>query len=40
VRSRGPAEEVTLMVHDDGPVGLDQVRVVFKDLLTRSYPAS
>src|SRR6266508_1413010 len=29
--SRGPAEEVTLMVHDDGPVGLDRVRVVFDD---------
>src|SRR5207247_11214686 len=29
--SRGPAEEVTLMVHDDGPVGLDQMRVAFDD---------
>src|SRR5207247_1697279 len=29
--SRGPAEEVTLMVHDDEPVGLDRVRVVFDD---------
>jgi hypothetical protein len=27
----GPAQEVTFMVHDDGPVGLDGVQVAFDD---------
>jgi len=27
----GPAQEVTFMVHDDGPVGLDCVAVAFDD---------
>jgi len=31
VGSRGPASEVTLAVQDDGPVGLDGVRVCFDD---------
>jgi hypothetical protein len=31
VGSRGLTQEVTFMVHDDGPVGLDGVRVCFDD---------
>jgi hypothetical protein len=31
VRSRGPRQEVTFVVQDDGPVGLDLVRVRFDD---------
>src|SRR4051794_9747598 len=31
VRSRGPRQEVTFMVQDDGPVGLDGVTVAFDD---------
>jgi len=31
VRSRARRQEVTLVVHDDGPVGLDGVKVCFDD---------
>jgi hypothetical protein len=31
VRSRGPRQEVTFVVQDDGRVGLDGVRVAFDD---------
>jgi hypothetical protein len=27
----GPAQEVTFLVHDDGPVGLDGIGVAFDD---------